>query len=53
MESLHGGIRGNIVPDQVKLLGPHSPPWQPDFQPTVKAAIATETAILLDLFNKK
>jgi hippurate hydrolase len=37
----------------VTLPGPHSPQWQPDFQPTVKAAIATETAVLLDLFNKK
>jgi hippurate hydrolase len=37
----------------VTLPGPHSPQWQPDFQPTVKAAIATEIAVLLDLFNKK
>jgi amidohydrolase len=37
----------------VQLPGPHSPQWAPDFQPTVKAAIATETAVLLDLFNKK
>jgi hippurate hydrolase len=37
----------------VPLPGPHSPQWEPDFQPTVKAAIATETAVLLDLFNKK
>jgi hippurate hydrolase len=37
----------------VQLPGPHSPQWQPDFQPTVKAAIASETAVLLDLFNKK
>jgi hippurate hydrolase len=37
----------------VTLPGPHSPQWQPDFQPTVKAAIASETAVLLDLFNKK
>jgi amidohydrolase len=37
----------------VSLPGPHSPQWQPDFQPTVKAAIETETAVLLDLFNKK
>jgi metal-dependent amidase/aminoacylase/carboxypeptidase family protein len=37
----------------VPLPGPHSPQWAPDFQPTVKAAIAAETAVLLDLFNKK
>jgi hippurate hydrolase len=37
----------------VPLPGPHSPQWQPDFQPTVKAAVASETAVLLDLFNKK
>jgi hippurate hydrolase len=37
----------------VPLPGPHSPQWAPQFEPTVKAAIAAETAILLDLFNKR
>jgi hippurate hydrolase len=37
----------------MQLPGTHSPQWQPDFEPTVKATIASETAVLLDLFNRK
>lgn len=35
------------------LPGPHSPQWAPQYQPTIKAAITAETAILLDLLGKK
>ena len=35
------------------LAGPHSPQWAPEYQPTIKAAITAETAILLDLLGKK
>jgi hippurate hydrolase len=35
----------------VTLPGPHSPQWAPEFQPTVRAAVTAETAILLDLFG--
>ena len=35
------------------LAGPHSPQWAPQYQPTIKAAITAETAILLDLLGKK
>jgi hippurate hydrolase len=35
----------------VSLPGPHSPQWAPEFEPTVRAAITAETAILLDLFG--
>jgi hippurate hydrolase len=35
----------------VTLPGPHSPQWAPEFEPTVRAAITAETAILLDLFG--
>jgi amidohydrolase len=31
---------------------PHSPQWAPVFQPTVKAAITAETAVLMDLLAK-
>ena len=33
--------------------GPHSPQWAPEREPTLKAAIAAETAALLDLFGSK
>ena len=36
----------------VKLPGLHSPQWAPDREPTLKAAIAAETAILLDALSK-
>ncbi|MGI9101433.1 MAG: amidohydrolase [Terriglobales bacterium] len=35
------------------LPGPHSPQWAPEVKPTMTAAIAAETAILMDLFNTK
>lgn len=35
------------------LAGPHSPQWAPQYQPTIKAAITAETAILLDLLAKQ
>ena len=35
------------------LPGPHSPYWAPEVQPTMKAFIAAETAVLTDLFNTK
>jgi len=35
------------------LPGPHSPQWAPEREPTLKAAIKAETAILLDLFGSK
>jgi hippurate hydrolase len=35
------------------LPGTHSPQWAPDFKPTVYSTITAETAVLLDLFNKK
>jgi hippurate hydrolase len=31
--------------------GTHSPQWAPDFKPTVRAFIASETAVLLDLLK--
>lgn len=34
------------------LPGPHSPQWAPEYQPTIKAAIGAETAVLLDLLRK-
>ncbi len=33
----------------VPLPGPHSPQWAPQYQPTIKAFITAETAVLLDL----
>jgi hippurate hydrolase len=36
----------------VKLPGLHSPQWAPDREPTLKAAIAAETAILLDALSR-
>jgi hippurate hydrolase len=35
----------------VPLPGVHSPLWAPEREPTIKAAILTETAILLDLLK--
>jgi hypothetical protein len=35
----------------VPLPGVHSPLWAPEREPTIKAAIITETAILLDLMK--
>lgn len=35
----------------VPLPGVHSPLWAPEREPTLKAAIAAETAILLDLLK--
>jgi amidohydrolase len=35
------------------LPGPHSPQWAPEREPTLKAAIAAETAALLNLFGSK
>jgi hippurate hydrolase len=35
------------------LPGPHSPQWAPEREPTLKAAIKAETAVLLDLFGTK
>jgi amidohydrolase len=35
-----------------KLPGLHSPLWAPDREPTIKTAIATETAMLMDLMGK-
>jgi amidohydrolase len=35
------------------LPGPHSPQWAPEVQPTMKAFITAETAVLMDLFNSK
>lgn len=32
---------------------PHSPQWAPDYVPAIRTAITAETALLLDLFNKK
>jgi hippurate hydrolase len=37
---------GHAVP------GTHSPQWAPEYQPTIKAAIGAETAVLLDLMGK-
>jgi len=34
------------------LPGPHSPLWAPDREPTIKTAIAAETAMLMDLMGK-
>jgi hypothetical protein len=33
------------------LPGPHSPQWAPEREPTIKAAIAAETAVLMDLLG--
>ncbi|MGZ4837717.1 MAG: amidohydrolase [Terriglobales bacterium] len=35
------------------LPGPHSPQWAPEVEPTMKAAITAETAVLMDLFNTR
>jgi amidohydrolase len=35
----------------VPVPAPHSPEWLPDLEPTLKAAIRSETVALLDLFN--
>ena len=35
----------------VPLPGLHSPSWAPEREPTIKAAIRAETAILMDLLN--
>jgi hippurate hydrolase len=35
----------------VPLPGPHSPLWAPVREPTIKAAIGAETAILMDLMK--
>jgi amidohydrolase len=35
----------------VPLAGTHSPQWAPEFQPSVRAVIAAETAIMLDLLS--
>jgi len=35
----------------VQLPGLHSPLWAPELEPTLKAAVAAETAILLDLLK--
>jgi amidohydrolase len=35
------------------LPGPHSPQWAPEVQPTMKAFITAETAVLMDFFNTK
>jgi len=37
----------------VPLPGVHSPLWAPEREPTIKAAIGAETAILMDLLNKE
>jgi metal-dependent amidase/aminoacylase/carboxypeptidase family protein len=37
----------------VPLPGVHSPLWAPEREPTIKAAISAETAILMDLLNGK
>lgn len=37
----------------VPLPGTHSPQWSPDYKPTIKAIMAAETAILLDLLGTK
>lgn len=37
----------------VSLPGTHSPQWSPEYKPTIKAIIAAETAILLDLLGTK
>jgi amidohydrolase len=36
----------------IPLPGTHSPQWAPEFQPSVRAVIAAETAIMLDLLGK-
>jgi hypothetical protein len=33
--------------------GTHSPQWAPEFKPTVRSFITSETAILMDLLGKK
>jgi amidohydrolase len=35
----------------VPLAGTHSPQWAPEFQPSVRAVVAAETAIMLDLLS--
>src|SRR6185369_6942596 len=35
----------------IPVPAPHSPEWLPDLEPTLKAAIRSETVALLDLFN--
>jgi len=35
----------------VPVPGVHSPLWAPEREPTIKAAISAETAILMDLLN--
>ena len=35
-----------------KLPGLHSPLWAPDREPTLKTAIVTETAMLMELMGK-
>ena len=35
-----------------KLPGPHSPQWAPERDTTLKAAIAAETAVMLDFLRK-
>jgi len=37
----------------VPVPGVHSPLWAPEREPTIKAAISAETAILMDLLNGK
>ncbi len=37
----------------VPVPGVHSPLWAPDHEPTIKAAIGAETAILMDLLHGK
>jgi amidohydrolase len=36
----------------IPLPGTHSPQWAPEYEPTLKATIAAETAILFDLMAK-
>src|SRR5215470_3182808 len=37
----------------IPVPAPHSPEWLPDLEPTLKAAIRSETVALLDLFNER
>ena len=37
----------------VRLPGLHTPQWAPEREPTLKAAITAETAVLLDLFKSE
>lgn len=37
----------------VPVPGPHSPLWAPEREPTLKAAITAETAMLMDLLSSK